>query len=108
MKSPAIATITSLCFAVAALISGLVASWYWWKASKIDIDPGWSSGLPGDDRPSQPADMEGTGSLNGWVTATMQAVNLSSDLNRKAAILTAVSVVLAGLSSVAGALAGFL
>jgi hypothetical protein len=38
----------------------------------------------------------------------MDAVSQSSDLNRKAAILTAYSVVLTGLSSFAEALAGFL
>lgn len=99
-------TIASIVLAVAALIVGLRAADYWLKASKIPIDPGWTSGMPGDTRPIQPADLEGIGTLSDWNFATMEAVRVSSDLNRKAAIWTAVAVVLAGVSSVVGAVAG--
>jgi hypothetical protein len=108
MKPSTIAAVTSMCFAVPALIVGLRAAWYWQKASEIGIDPGWNSGEPGDTRPCQPADLEGIGTMDGWLSATMEAARQSSDLNRKAAILTAISVVLAGLSSFAGSVAGFL
>lgn len=91
-----------MCFAIPALAVGLWAAWYWKKASEIGIDPGWNSGEPGDTRPCQPADLEGIGTMSDWQSATMEAVRQSSDLNRKAAILTAYAVVLAGLSSVAG------
>lgn len=102
------ATATSMALAIAALIVGLRAAWYWWKAGKIEIDPGWNSGMPGDTRPPQPADLEGIGTIDGWVNATMQTVTQGSALNKKAAKLTAYSVVLAGLSSVTGALTNFL
>jgi hypothetical protein len=108
MKPSTIAVGISMCFAVPALIVGLRAAWCWQKASEVGIDPGWNTGLPGDTRPVQPADIEGVGTMDGWLFATMEAARKSSELNRAAAILTAYSVVLAGLSSVAGALAGFL
>ena len=108
MKSSTIAAVTSMCFALPALIVGLCAARYWRQASEIGIDPGWNSGMPGDTRPVQPADLEGIGTIADWQSATMEAVRQSSDLNRKAAIFTAYAVVLAGLSSVAGALAGLL
>jgi hypothetical protein len=108
MKPSTIAAVISMCFAVPALFVGLRAAWYWLKASEIGIDPGWNSGMPGDTRPAQPADTEGIGTMDGWLFATIKAARKSSDLNRTAAILTAYSVVLAGLSSVVGALAGFL
>lgn len=108
MKAATIAAGISMVFAAPALIVGLRAAWYWKKASEIGIDPGWNSGEPGDTRPCQPADIEGIGPLAGWQSATMEAVRQSSDLNRKAAILTAYAVVLAGLSSVAGALSALL
>lgn len=108
MKPSTIAALTSMSFAFPALSVGLGAAWYWRKASEIAIDPGWNGGMPRDTRPVQPADLDGIGTMVGWQSATMEAVRQSSDLNRKAAILTAISIVLAGLSSVAGALAGFL
>ena len=108
MKPSTIAAIVSMCFAVPALAVGLWAAWYWKKASEIGIDPGWNSGMPGDTRPCQPADLEGSGTTDGWLFATMEAVRVSSDLNRKAAILTAISVALAGVSSVAGAFSALL
>ena len=108
MKPSTIAATISMGLALPALIVGLKAARYWHKASEIGIDPGWNSNLLGDTRPCQPADLEGSGTMNGWLSATMETVTVSSNLNRKAAILTAYAVVLAGLSSVAGALAGLL
>lgn len=96
-------TAVSIALAIGALILGLCAARYWWKASKIEIDPGWNSGLPGDTRSAEPADLEGIGTLNGWLNATMQSVKLSSELNKAAAKLTAYAVVFAGVSSVVGA-----
>jgi hypothetical protein len=97
-----------MALAIGALIVGLRAAWYWWKASVIAIDPGWNSGMPGDTRPPEPADLEGIGTTNGWLYSTVQTVTQGADLNKKAAKLTAYSVVLAGLSSVTGALTNFL
>jgi hypothetical protein len=108
MKCPNIASMASIVLALVGLTVGLKAAYYWWKASKIEIDPGWNSGSSGDMRPTEPADLEGMGSLVGWVTATMAAVTASSDLNRKAAIWTAAAVMLGGVSGVVGAFAGCL
>jgi hypothetical protein len=108
MRTSSVAIFASMVLAVGALIVGLRAAWYRWKASEIGTDPGWNSGMPGDARPPEPADLEGIGTMNGWLSATIESVRQSSDLNRKAALLTAVAVVLAGVSSVAGALAAFI
>jgi hypothetical protein len=108
MKCFNIATGASIVLAVAGLIVGLRAAYFWLKASEVPIDPGWNSGEPGDMRPVQPADFEGMGILSGWNSATMTAFSASSALNARAAKWTAAAVILAGISSVVGALAGCL
>jgi hypothetical protein len=72
-------------------ITGTVAAVYWYRSSQISIRPTWSI-EPGEHQLSQ----------SGWVTGTLQAFSESAVLNAKAAIWTAVSVVLGTLSSVAG------
>jgi hypothetical protein len=100
-------TIASIASAAAGLVVGLFAAYYWWKASKIEIDPGWRTGPPQSAadalRPIEPAD----GSSDAvWLTATMKAASDSAYLNKRAALLTAVAVVFSALSGVLGALAG--
>jgi hypothetical protein len=96
-------------FAFAAFIVGLLAAHYWFKASKIEIDPGWRGGFPQSaadaQRPIEPGEPQL--SEMGWLTATMEAAAKSAGFNRRAAGLTAVAVVLSALSSVLGALVGF-
>lgn len=73
--------------AVITLLAGLKAAWEWYKASKVTIVPDWSV-EPGD---SQLSEM-------GWLAATMKAINTSSDLNKTAAIWTALAVCLGAIS----------
>jgi hypothetical protein len=70
-------------------ITGLWAACCWWRASKVDINPGW------DFEPVEPADSQG-----GWITGTMQAFTLSGNLNKKAAFWTGVSVALQALGGI--------
>jgi hypothetical protein len=99
--------IASIASATAGFVVGLLAAYYWWKASMIEIDPGWRTGVPQSTasalRPIEPAD----GSSEAfWVTATMKTVAESAYLNKRAALLTAMAVVCGALSGVFGALAG--
>ena len=77
-----------------ALVTGLVAAWYWYRASKITADPGWGqTGLvePGIHSAVQDA----------WMAATLKAASESARLNKLAAQWTAVAVALTGISSIA-------
>jgi hypothetical protein len=108
MKCLNIAGIASISLAVAGLAVGLSAAYYWWKASKVETDPGWS-GDPSQSaadalRPIRPPDSQL--SQEGWLMAVLTAARESARLNKTAACLTAVAVLLSALSSVLGALAG--
>ncbi|HEY1903040.1 MAG TPA: hypothetical protein VGG56_11435 [Terracidiphilus sp.] len=91
----------SVGFAFAALVVGLRAAQYWLKASKVDVVPVWPDGPQALMEPVEPEQ-----SQRGWITATIEAVKLSSDLNKRAARWTAAAVILSAVSSVLGALAG--
>jgi len=94
---------------LAAFIVGLLAAYYWFKASKIEIDPGWRGGSPQSAadarRPVEPGESQLSESM--WLNATMEAAAKSAGFNRRAAGLTAVAVALGALSSILGALVGF-
>lgn len=66
--------------------TGIVAAFYWYKSSRIAIIPPPISGDPNLEH-------------LGWTSGTMQAFSISSNLNRIAAIWTAITVLLAGFSS---------
>ena len=103
-------SIASIVLAIAGLVVGLLAAHYWLKASKIKIDPGWRSDPPqsADEarKPTEPGDPQL--SQMSWTMATIKAAVESADLNKIAARLTAVAVLLSAVSSVLGALAGSL
>jgi len=83
----------SLVFAFAALVTGLVAAWYWYLSSIVPVEPAWRV-EPGDAEASQA----------GWIAAALKAMASAADLNKKAARWTAASAVCAAASSVCGAL----
>ncbi len=85
----------SLVLATAACATGLVAARLWRKSSQVKIDSGWRP--PGTDGPIEP-NGEGAHAI-GWSAATVQAFNAVVDLNRKAALWTAVSVTLSALTA---------
>jgi len=108
MKCLNIASIASISLAVAGLTVGLCAAHYWWRASHVETDPGWREGLPQSAadafKPIRPPDPQL--SQEGWTMGILNAARESARLNKAAARLTAVAVLLSGLSSVLGALAG--
>jgi hypothetical protein len=81
--------------AMAALAAGFVAAIYWYRSSRVQVVPDWPEGAFGLVEPG-----ETRASDLGWITGTLTAFSKSADLNAKAALWTAVSVVLAALSSI--------
>lgn len=86
--------------AVAALVSGIVAAGYWYRSSKLQITPAWGLGSMGE--LFQP--LEQDDAQQGWIVGMLEASSASADRNAKAAIWTAVSVVLGAISSIVSAL----
>jgi hypothetical protein len=81
----------SVGLAALATVTGLVAAYYWYRASKIQIEPTWLT-EPGDNQLSQ----------MGWMAGMMRAFMESAGLNKHAAFWTAFSVALTAVSSIVG------
>jgi uncharacterized membrane protein YfcA len=82
----------AIILALISLASGLVAARYWYDSGKVKIDPAWKLEVGGAvDR-----------NIMGWVTGVMIAFNAVSQLNKKAALWTAASVLLSATSAVVG------
>lgn len=82
---------TGLAFIVFSLlgaIAGLVAAWYWFKASRVSFEL--------DDFESVDPDI----AQNDWIATILTGVTESSDLNAKAARWTAVAVVLGAIATI--------
>jgi hypothetical protein len=77
-----------------ALATGLKAAWEWYFASKVQPKPNWRV------EPVVP-----TLAQMGWDNATLEAFEKAGQLNAKAALWTAASVVLSALSAISGAIA---
>jgi hypothetical protein len=60
----------SVGLALLAAVTGLVAAFYWYRSSKIQIEPTWLA-EPGDTQLSQ----------MGWMAGMMKAFMKSADLN---------------------------
>jgi hypothetical protein len=86
--------IFSIFLAIIALVSGLIAAWYWYKSSKVPIDPGWS----GPTEPVVPEQQQ-----MDWTVAILKATREVADLNKTAALWTALSVAFAAASTIVGA-----
>jgi hypothetical protein len=82
----------TMALAVAALGSGLIAARKWYAASKIQPKANWRT------EPVAPVL-----SNMGWTSGTLEAFERAGQLNAKAALWTAASVVLSALSAIAGA-----
>jgi hypothetical protein len=81
-----------LAFALIAIATGLIAAWYWFGSTRVNIDPATSEHDGGR-----------TFHFMKWVESVMGASKSASELNRKAALWTAISVLAGGLSAVFGA-----
>lgn len=84
--------LVALFLAVLGFAVGMVAAGYWLRASRVDAAPVWGDGEPVDPVMSQ----------GGWIAGLLQASSQSARLNQRAAVLTAVAVVLTTGSGVAG------
>jgi hypothetical protein len=86
---------------------GLWAAYFWLKASQVEVDPGWRSGPPQSAadarRPTESGDP--LISQMAWTGALLEAATKSAALNKAAALLTAVAVVLGVASSLLGTFA---
>jgi len=70
---------------------GLASAYYWWKSSRVTPDP---------DRPDGIGPVDPELAQLDWTVAFNTFAQQSGALNRKAAILTAIAVVLTSASSV--------
>lgn len=83
--------VSALLLALAGLGCGLMASYYWFKSSKVRIDIGPET-EPGEVVFSQLR----------WQAATVKAIVEMSRLNKVATVWTAIAIVFSGVSGVFG------
>ncbi|MEA2913929.1 MAG: hypothetical protein QOJ15_6010 [Bradyrhizobium sp.] len=102
---------TSIVFAVIALVSGLLAAWFWLKSSKVKIGPlGPKWRLPGTGVPTEPylPDQKAQEMFVKNMMDSQEIVNAALDsarLNKVASLWTAASVLCGGVASITGTLA---
>jgi hypothetical protein len=82
----------SIVLALSGFSVGLLASLDWFKASRIVAVPVWGGVEPADPIQSQ----------SGWISGLLTAASESGRLNRRAAFLTGVAVVLTTGAGLAG------
>ncbi len=87
---------TSLGFALIAFSAGLRAALLWYRASKVEIVPMWV-----EDGRMEPLDM-GLSHLE-WIVAILKSQNKAGDLNRVAAVWTAISIGFSAVATLVGA-----
>jgi hypothetical protein len=76
------------------LVIGILAAWYWWRASRVTIIPVWGG--------IEPKDLYL--SLEGWVAGINHAAAQSGQLNTIAAVLSGIAVVASTLAGWVGTL----
>ena len=81
----------------AAFVTGLIAAWYWRKASRVDIIPMWEEDGRLVEIPKS--------HITEWMEGIKKTIKVSGGLNKTAATWTAVSVLAAALSYLVSALA---
>ena len=85
--------------AVLACMTGVVAAIYWFLSSKVPINPIWPDGPFGLVEPGEREDAQ-----EGWIGGMLQASTRAAELNAKAALWTAGSVLLAAAASIVSVL----
>ncbi len=85
--------------AILAGITGVIAATYWYRSSRVPIDPIWPEGAFGLVEPG-----EHDASQDGWIAGMLQANTRVAELNAKAALWTAGSVLLAAAASIVSVL----
>jgi hypothetical protein len=79
----------SIALSVFGLVFGLIAAWYWLKASQVSIKPAWELEIRGNVNKN----------IMGWVTGNMIAFKDAGDLNARAALLTAIAILFGSVGS---------
>ncbi|WP_217916496.1 MULTISPECIES: hypothetical protein [unclassified Duganella] len=82
----------TVALALSGFVVGLLASLDWFRASQIDVEPVWGDREPVDQVLSQA----------GWIAGILTAASESGRLNRRAALLTGVAVILTTGSGLTG------
>jgi hypothetical protein len=82
----------TILLALSGFIVGVMASLDWFRASRIDAVPVWGTGEPVDPIQSQA----------GWIAGILNAALESGRLNRRAALLTGIAVMLTTSSGFVG------
>jgi hypothetical protein len=92
------------CFSIAvgviALVAGLIAAYWWYRSAQIVAVPSWAVGEPGVFSGVEPGDSQLSDS--GWIAGLLVASQKSADLNRRAALWTASSVLAGAIANFAG------
>lgn len=95
----------SILFAVTGLVTGLRSAWFWLLASHVEADPIWKGRGP-EDGWSWGETGEAEAVQDRLIFAMIEAQTKSSELNKVAAMWTAVTIVMGSVSAMLAALAG--
>ena len=87
--------ILSVVLSVIGLLFGLVSAYCWHAASRVTVSPAWELEIRGDINKN----------IMGWVTGNMIAFKRSGDLNKRAALWTAATILVSTVASVLSTLA---
>jgi hypothetical protein len=95
------------CFSIAvgviALVTGLIAAYWWYQSAQIVPVPSWAvsgGGETGVFGGVEPGDSQLSDS--GWIASLLVAAQKSADLNKRAALWTASSVLAGAIANFAG------
>jgi hypothetical protein len=92
------------CFGIAvgviALVAGLIAAYWWYQSAQIVAIPSWAVGEPGVFSGVEPGDSQLSDS--GWIAGLLVAAQKSANLNKRAALWTAFSVLVGAIANFAG------
>lgn len=78
---------------------GLLAAFYWFEASAINVVPPWAEGKP-PDQVHEPLDQ--LLSAQGWIAATVIAAQEGGRLNKRAALWSAAAAATGAASGLVG------
>lgn len=78
----------ALILAVTSLFSGLGSTYYWFRSSQVNVDPG---------RTAESGDA--LTQTNGWITALLQSSVSAAELNKPAALLSGICVLTGSISN---------
>ncbi|WP_454917410.1 hypothetical protein [Xanthobacter sediminis] len=95
----------SIILGLASAACALVAAFFWFKASAINVVPTWAQGKP-PNLMNEPLDQ--LLSAQGWITATAMAVHEGGKLNKVAALWSAAAAVAGAFSVLVGLVASWL